>query len=238
MRHAGAQRTFDRQRRTVGADRDPRLLHRQREIRFVDDEIHAADRAALLDQQIEDEIEGIFPGLLRRLGDAHAFILPVWRHRIAGAAARASDRRQLHVLPGAGRLVAALPRRIGVFHLLADARALPRILQARDQPVGAAVHRPRRNRRGQARAAGDVRILIGGDADTAGPRRFDHLDHFLHAAEVLLAGDLEVEDVNGNLGVVANRDRFADAVAKLQAVVAQVRRVQTALLRGGLRDFR
>ena len=55
------------------------------------------------------------------------------------------------------------------------------------------------------------------------------LDHFLHAAEILLAGDLDVEDVDRDAGALADRDRFLDAVAKFQAVVAQVRRVEAAL---------
>ena len=110
-----------------------------------------------------------------------------------------------------------------------------RILQARDQLVGAAVLRPWRNRRGQARAARHVRILIGGDANAARARRFDELDHFLHAAEVLLAGDLDVKDVHGNAGALADGNRFLDAVAQLQAVVAKMRRIQAACR--GFRDF-
>ena len=103
---------------------------------------------------------------------------------------------ELHVLPRARRLIAALPRRIGVLHLLADARALLLVLQSRDQLGGAAVEGPRWNRRGEAGAAGHVGILIRGDVDPARPGGLDDRNCFLHAAEVFLTGHLEVEDVD------------------------------------------
>jgi hypothetical protein len=48
-------------------------------------------------------------------------------------------------------------------------------------------------------------------------------------------GDLDVEDMDRNAAALADRDRFLDAVAKLQAVVAQMRRIEAAL--GGLGDL-
>ena len=76
MRHAGAQRSARRQRRSVRADRHPRLPQRERQIAFINDEVDAADAAAL-GQKIEDEVERILARLLRRIVDAHPFVFLV-----------------------------------------------------------------------------------------------------------------------------------------------------------------
>ena len=115
-----------------------------------------------------------------------------------------------------------------VVHLLADLRARRRILEPLGQLRAAAFVRPRRNGLRQAGAAGDVRILIGGELDAALPRRVDQRDHFLHPAEVLRAGHLQMEDVDRDARAFADGDRLLDAFAQLLAVVAQVRRVEAA----------
>ena len=219
MRHAAAQRPAGRQRGSVGSDRHPRLLHRQLQVVLVDDEPDAADVAVVGDQDLEHEIVRLFPRGLRRVVDPHAFELLV---------GRLPDRGELDVVPGAGRDQAVLPRRMRVVHLLADPRARRRILQPLGQLRAAAFVRPRRNRLRQAGAAGDVGILIGGELDAALPRRVDQRDHFLHPAEVLRAGDLEMEDVHRDARAFADGDRLLEAVAQLLAVVAQVRRVESA----------
>ena len=59
-------------------------------------------------------------------------------------------------------------------------------------------------------------------------RGLDERNHLLHAAEVLRAGDLEVEDVDRQLRALADGENLLDPLAQLGAVVAQVRGVQAA----------
>ena len=223
VRHTGAERPARRQRGSVGADRDPRLLHRQLEVPLVDDEPDAADAAVVRDQDLEDEVVGVFSRRLRRLVDAHALVLLV---------GGLPDRGELDVVPRAGGDQPVLPYGMRVVHLPADSGARRRILQPLGQPGAAAFVRPRRNRLRQAGAACDVGVLIGGELDAAPARRVDQRDDFLHPPEVLRAGDLEVEDVDRDARAFADRDRLLDPLAQLLAVVAQVRRVETA---GGAR---
>ena len=150
MRHAVAQRPAGRQRRAVRSDRDPRLLHRQLQIVFVDDEPDAADVAALRDQDLEDEVVRILARRLRRIVDAHAFVL------LVGDALREID---------ASCTLCHVPAEISRFsHVGCGSSISLRILRARRrilQPLGqlraAAFVRPRRNRLREAGAAGDVR---------------------------------------------------------------------------------
>src|SRR5581483_10188299 len=73
VRYAGSQRTARRERGTIRSDRDPRLLHGEREIAFVDDEPDTAHAAAVRNQHVEHEVVGVFPHLLRRFVHAFAF---------------------------------------------------------------------------------------------------------------------------------------------------------------------
>src|SRR5262245_45922198 len=134
VRDAVAQRSAGRQRRAVRSDRHPRLLYRQLQIVFVDDEPDTADAAAVGDEDFEDEVVRIFPGGLRRIVDAHAFVFLV---------RRLANRRQLNVVPGAGGDETVLPGGVRVVHLLADLRARLRIFEPLGQLGAAAFVRPR-----------------------------------------------------------------------------------------------
>jgi hypothetical protein len=89
VRHAGAQRastaaaTIDRPR--------PRLLHRQGEVRFVDDEVRSP--IALLDQQIEDEVERILPACFAASANACSLCGSATPDRRAAAVANRGELR-------------------------------------------------------------------------------------------------------------------------------------------------
>src|SRR5262249_23638806 len=88
------------------------------------------------------------------------------------------------------------------------------------------------NRLNQSGAARDVRVLVRGDLDAALLRRFNQRDGVLHPAEVLRAGDLQVQDLHGQLRALANIDRLLDTLPPFVAVVAQVRDLSPPRCRG------
>src|SRR5947199_294217 len=122
----------------------------------------------------------------------------------------------------AGREQTVFPRRIRIVHFFADPRARRRILQPFDELRVAAFMRPRWDRLDQAGAARDVRILIRRDFQAALLRRFDDRDDFLHAAEVLRAGHLDVEHLHRNVRAFTDRDGLFQPFAQLVAVITQV----------------
>src|SRR5437763_14962494 len=73
MRHADPQRTADRERRSVRSNRYPRLLERELQIGFVDDEPDAAHAAAAGNQHLEHEVVRILSHLLGGIVDAPPF---------------------------------------------------------------------------------------------------------------------------------------------------------------------
>ena len=74
-------------------------------------------------------------------------------------------------------------------------------------------------------------IDVGLHVHAALAGRLDQRDDLVHPAPELLVGDLEVDDVHRHAGPLADRDRLLDRVEDAGPLVADVRRVDAAVLR-------
>ena len=123
VRHAGAQRPAD----VASADpSDPTDTHGCciASLRSLSSMMNQTQLTLppLRDQDLEDEVVRVLARLLRGIVDPHALVALV--ARVHARARR--QRRELDVVPRAGRDQPVLPRRVRVVHLLADAlRASP-----------------------------------------------------------------------------------------------------------------
>ena len=87
-----------------------------------------------------------------------------------------------------------------------------RIFQALDQLVRAAVVNPRRQDNAEHRAAGDVRILVEGDADTFAFSLLQEFYYLLKEIPVLAAAYFKVGEMNFYAGLTADFDDFLHGI--------------------------
>ncbi len=109
-----------------------------------------------------------------------------------------------------------------VADLLLHLLALLAVLETFQQLGSTALVGPRRDDAGQVVAAARVRIDVGLHVDAALAGRLDQRDHFNHAAPVLLVRNLEVDDVNGDVGPLADGDSLLDRREDFGPFVADV----------------
>ena len=103
-------------------------------------------------------------------------------------------------------------------------------LQTLDQLGGAAIVRPGRNEGGEIVEPGGVGVGVGSDVGSGGAGGVDFGDDFRHASPVVFAGDLDVPDLDGDVGFAADAQGFVDGLENGVALVAHVRGVDAAEL--------
>ena len=158
-------------------------------------------RVRILNQKIEQRVHGIFVPQLGDFGESLA---------LQGKQLRILHRSD-HDGFGAGNFLPFVVPVVGWSqHVFADALARGRIFQALDQFCVAAIVGPRRNEGGEIVVPGGVGVGIGGDVGAGGAGRVDFGDDFRHASPVVLAGDFDVPDLDGNVGFAADAQRFID----------------------------
>ena len=102
-----------------------------------------------------------------------------------------------------------------LFDLLAHRRILQSIAANCLRP---ALARPDREERAPAMLHRRVRILIGGDVEPARARRLDLREVLADRAPVVLAANLEVEDVDGDLRFLGHANREVQFLVLLHAL--------------------
>ena len=138
-------------------------------------------------------------------------------------------RRNLDALEGRGhqQVLPAVGRGLDLFP---DARPLRRIGQAREHRVGAPFLRPQRQHGRQARAARRVGIHRGGDLLARGRGRRQLPKRLAHAAPIGACAHLQMEDDHRKVAVLANAQRLVERVEEVEALAADMRHVEPALL--------
>ena len=167
------------------------------------------DGAFVLDERVARPIERIPSGRGGELGDA----LP----------------RPLDVVtcPGDDD---AVPGPAGLDLLAADPFAHGRILEPFAHPLGAALVHPVRDGDREAGRRGGVGILVRRHVDPFGARALDRGGRFAHLAPVALAGGLVVRELHAHARATADLDVLGDRLEEPRRLVADVARVEAALL--------
>ena len=98
-----------------------------------------------------------------------------------------------------------------------------------DQAGGPAFVCPGRNDADQVVVAARVGIDVGLDVHARSAGLIDQGDDFRHPPPERLIGDLQVDDVDGNLGAAADADRLLDGLEDFRPLVADVRRIDAAV---------
>ncbi len=120
----------------------------------------------------------------------------------------------------------------------AELRSLDRVGGDPREVGGITLRRPvGDDHRREARARRDVGVLVGRDLQPRRPCRLDRGTGLLGQAPVLLAGYLEVRDVHGEPGALADVDRLADRAEQTRAFVPDVAGVDPAVGGDDLREL-
>jgi len=91
---------------------------------------------------------------------------------------------------------------------------------------------PRVQERTEADPVAHVGVDVRRDVQPRGPHRVDQREGLVHEGPVALAGCLEVVDVDGDVGALADGDRLSDRFEDRVALVSHVREVDAAVLAG------
>ncbi len=222
MRVGQQEHAFRRHRLRIGIEGHPRQGDLLPDVVLRHDEIHRADPAAVLDDQVHHGGD--------RRGAAHGRNLRQGLAReVLEIGVLESD--QQDILRAAGRQVPVLPgiRRRGD---LPD-QAFPGggITKSLRPGLVAALLHPGRHGRVQAGGAGRVGVHVGGDVEALGARRLDPGDDRVELVPVLRAGRLEVVDLGADAGLAGDGDEFVHRFQESVALAAQVRDVASAVLR-------
>src|SRR5204863_1627741 len=103
--------------------------------------------------------------------------------------------------------------------LVADLLSDRGILQPLHELVFTALVEARRNGRTERSRSGDIGILVGGDVEPGGARLLDLRDDGAHLAPVLPAGNLEMPDLDRDVGLAADAEGFVECLRFLIAFV-------------------
>ena len=87
---------------------------------------------------------------------------------------------------------------------------------------------PRRNERGEIVEPCGVSVGVGGDVGAGGAGGCDFRDDFGHASPIIFAGDFDVPDLNGNVGLAADAQGFVNGFEHGVAFVAHVGGINAA----------
>src|SRR5207249_2917988 len=203
------ERAVGRVRPRIAADADPPLRHDIAHVVLAHRVMDDVDGAFVLDERVARPLERIPSGRGGELGDA----LP----------------RPLDVVTRPGD-DDAVPGPAGLDLLAADPFAHGRILEPFAHPLGAALVHPVRDGDREAGRRRGVGILVRRHVDPFGARALDRGGRFAHLAPVALAGGLVVRELHAHARATADLDVLGDRLEEPRRLVADVARVEAALL--------
>ena len=213
----------------VGSDRRPWLLHDQLHVRFGVMEEDRRDAAVLFDQHVEQHIGGM--AAARRNQLAHAFALKPLVPLVP-------EGHEDHAAPAiARREVVVVPVRQPVHHFLTHPLPRCRILEPLQHLLAPAVVRPRRHDRRQIVLPRRVRVHVRTDVVALVARLLDHRDDLVRSSPQLFMRDLHVDDIDRDLRALADLNRLVDGAEHAFAFVADMGRIDAAVLLGHRRQL-
>ena len=103
-----------------------------------------------------------------------------------------------------------------------------RVFETLDELGRASVVRPRWNEGGEIVEPGSVGVGVSGDVGAGGAGGVDLGNDFWHASPIVFAGDFDMPDLNGDVGIAADAQGLVDGLEHGIALVAHVSGVDAA----------
>src|SRR5262245_49843324 len=192
--------------------------------------VNGADRAVLLDQKVEKDIEWI-----SRRGFTGIFHGDDLIHGKTFVGIIGADEHTTPIATDGSVMV--VPARALLLSIGREAFTLGWISQTGQETASSSFMSPRRDDTGEIVIAASVGINIRLDINTANTSLVNQADCFAHAAPIFFVGDFEMNDVDRNARAFANEDRLTDRIEHAETFVPHMSGVNPAKIMNDLAEF-